>query len=82
MFVKTPQFVFTASADDVAKITHPLLLYAGTDFNHPAEVAREIAKLKGQIRSSAIANEEPGAGAAEAMGAMGMLARHSFAMEQ
>ena len=45
MFVRAPQFIFTASREDVALVSHPLLVYAGKDMFHPSETAREIAKL-------------------------------------
>jgi hypothetical protein len=44
MFVSSPQFVFSASRDDVASVTHPLLVLAGKDCFHPTDVAQEIAK--------------------------------------
>lgn len=39
-------FVFTVSREDVkSKILHPMLVLCGRDIFHPAETAREIAKL-------------------------------------
>ena len=47
MFVQpgSSRFCFTAGRDELPRVTHPLLIFAGKDLFHPTAVAKEIAHL-------------------------------------
>ncbi|KAG7348070.1 alpha/beta family hydrolase [Nitzschia inconspicua] len=38
-------FVFSVTRQDVAKLSHPMLVFMGNDIFHPSETSREIARI-------------------------------------
>lgn len=47
MFLKR-DFVFSVTRQDVARVSHPLLVFMGKDISHPSETAREISRIAPQ----------------------------------
>lgn len=47
MFLKR-DFVFSVTRQDIAKVSHPLVVLTGRDIFHPSETAREISKIAPQ----------------------------------